>query len=275
LQATRKESNILLFSQIIDNFSQIARENTLAEAGAAPPITVSPQEYAARWDEWSEVNPPLCDWIRKLPRPVGIFAQSDIQARRIAWAAREAGRSIPDDLALIGVDNDEVLCNLCSPPLSSVEQPTRQIGYWAAQMLDVLLRGETPPQPRVLLPPLGVVARGSTARHVDEDPLVCKALGYLRSHFQEDVPVEQVSGAVGSSRRSLERAFRANMGRSVLDELTRLRIAQACESLRSTSWTLDRVSENAGFRSLRQFHAVFLKKMGSTPAEYRRSFSLR
>jgi LacI family transcriptional regulator len=247
----------------------------LVEIGFPSPDPIPKEMFLKYKEEWIQTSPLLRDWIRDLPKPVGVFAQSDIQARRIAWAARAAGVSVPDELALLGVDNDEMLCELCTPPLSSVEQPLHLLGYRAAEALDLLLQGESNPETDIELLPLGIVTRDSTGSPAHADPLLREALTFLRTHLQEDLLIETIAESIGTSRRTLERAFRKSLGRTILEELTRFRIQQACESLRSTSWTLDRVAENSGFRSLRQFHEAFQKKMGTTPSRYRSGLRLK
>lgn len=247
------------------------RQRLLEAQGVAPDVAAA-RLIPTRADDWAEVNPDVRDWIEALPRPVGVFADTDLRARRIAWAAAEVGRTVPDDLSLLGVDNDEMLCALCNPPLTSVEQATLQIGYRAAELIDQVLSGQPVPAEELLIPPVGVRVRQSTSRHAVADPVVQSALAVMRQRFTQDLSVDTIAEEAAVSRRSLERLFRRHVGHTVLHELTRLRLEQACESLRSTDWGLDRVASNAGFQSLRQFHVLFHRGVGHTPGEYRRRF---
>lgn len=246
----------------------------LLEKGITSRVWVEDDIFLADQKQGFQEEPLLCDWLKGLPIPVAIFAQTDIHAQRIIQAAQTIGRSIPEEIAILGVDNDETLCNLSAPPLSSIEQPVVQIGYRAAQMLDQLMEGETPTSTELVLPPVEVKARKTTGRYLDVPPLVRSALSYLQEHFQQEVLVAEMSKTLGASRRTVERAFREHIGHTILDELTGLRLSQARESLRSTSWTMDEVAENAGFQSLRQFHDTFKRHSKMTPAKYRQKFQM-
>lgn len=248
--------------------------NRLKEKGISSLTWVEDETFMAHRDEWLTQNEPLCEWIRSLPYPTAIFAQTDIHARRVLLAAQQVGRLIPEEIALLGVDNDETLCNLSAPPLSSIEQPLMQVGYRAAQMLDQLMEGIEPEETKLVLPPVEVKARKSTGRYLDVPPLVRSALTYLQNNFQKEVWVVEMSKTLGASRRTVERAFREYIGHTILEELTGLRLSQARESLRSTSWTMDAVAENAGFQSLRQFHDTFKRHSKMTPAKYRQKFQM-
>ncbi len=257
------------FGTVVPRREGFARR--LLEAKGVVPDVAADAIIPSRADDWSEVNPDVREWIRSLPRPVAVFADTDLRARRIAWAANEVGRSLPDDLSLLGVDNDEMLCDLCNPPLSSIEQGTLQIGYRAAELIDQMLSGKHVPAEELLIPPVRLQVRQSTSRHAVLDPVVQSALAFMRRRFARELSVDDIAEEVDVSRRSLERLFRRHLGHTVLGELTRLRVEQACESLRSTDWNLERVAANAGFQSLRQFHAAFRQRLGATPAAYRRT----
>jgi LacI family transcriptional regulator len=212
----------------------------------------------------------LADWVRELPKPVGMMACYDIKAREILDLCREFRIAVPEDVAVIGVDNDELLCNLSFPPLSSVIPDAQQTGYEAALLLDRLMRGITVPSSAHLIEPLGVATRQSTDVLAIEDRDVATALRYLREHAYDDIDVADVLKTVTVSRRVLERRFLRIVGRTPHAELARLRIERVKEFLADTDLNLDVISRRAGFRHPEYLSVAFKKSTGRTPSAFRR-----
>ncbi len=165
--------------------------------------------YMPRPSSWKTIDPRVQKWLTKLPKPVAILASNNAPGRDLADICRLLGLRVPEDVAIIGVDNDDLECELASPPLSSVAIPSLQIGCEAARLLDRLMAGEPPPAAPIFLPPIGVVTRPSTDILMIEDRDVAAALSFIRLHAGEEINVKAVSQAVAVGRRTLEAKFRA------------------------------------------------------------------
>jgi LacI family transcriptional regulator len=172
-------------------------------------------------------------------------------------------------VAVIGHHNDELLCELCDPPLSSVVPNARRIGYVAAQTLDLLMRGRRIENPEVCIPPKGVVARQSTDLVAVDDPRLARAVRFLRAHAFEPIGVEEIARAAGMSRSLLERRFRPAFGDSPWNYVLRLRVDAARHLLLNTSLSLTEIAERTGFGTPEYFSAAFRKLTGSSPREAR------
>jgi LacI family transcriptional regulator len=209
-------------------------------------------------------------WLKALPTPIGVFAANDTLAARCAAACRRLGRAIPDEIALIGADDDDVLCELGTPALSSVAMPHTALGLAAATVLAQLLAGQDP-GPGLRIPPRGVVTRASTAATAVPDALCARALGLIRARaIDPTLDVEVLAAACGVPRRLLERRFRAVLGRSPWEEVRRARIARARNLLRETDQLLPDIAAAVGW-SLTSFSDAFRAEMGQSPGDWRRS----
>ncbi|MEO0964652.1 MAG: XylR family transcriptional regulator [Planctomycetota bacterium] len=211
---------------------------------------------------------PIAAWLSDAPKPLAVMAMHDVQARLMSQASRIAGLRVPDDVAIVGVDNDELLCDMSDPPLSSVEQGKQQIGYEAAALLDRMLDGA--PAEQILLPPKRVVVRQSSDVLAIDDPDVESAVRYIRAHSAGSLTVDQIADAIPAARRTLERRFSKTMGHTILDEIIRVRVNNARDLLATTDRQLPHVAESCGFNSLKHFHEVFRRNVGTTPAAFRR-----
>ena len=219
-----------------------------------------------RWDDGLE------RWLVDLPRPVGVLASHDIQGVQLSEACRRAGLRVPDEVALLGVDDDDLLCEVARPSLSSVALPGERIGFEAARMLEGLISGrEGHATPRtLLLPSPGVVTRHSSDMLAIEDGDVATAVRYIRAHALGPIGVPDVLDAVPVSRRSLERRFRSVLGRGLGEEIRRVRIERARELLSGTEMPIAQVATNAGFSEAKHLATVFRQEAGLTPTDYRR-----
>jgi LacI family transcriptional regulator len=216
------------------------------------------------------LDPRLQRWLRDLPKPAGVFACHDVWALQVVEACRLGGLRVPEEVAVVGVDNDDLICELARPSLSSVVVPAERVGYEAAALLERLLAGEPPPRDPVLLPPPGVVARQSSDVLAIGDPDVAAALRYLRDHAHAPLRVADVLRAVPISRRALERRFRALLGRGLAEEIRRVRVERAKHLLATTELRMAEVTERAGFASQPQLSRVFRRETGLTPTAFRR-----
>jgi LacI family transcriptional regulator len=248
-------------------FAERLRERGL-DATAAPPGFNRP--YAE--DPASAAA--AAEWLRSLPKPAAVFASHDALARRLADACLDAGLRVPEEVAILGCLNDEFLCTAATPPLSSVSVPLPALGYEAARVLDSLMGGAPPPG-RVALPPLGVVTRQSTDPAAVAEPELAAALRFIRAHRGDRIGVDDIATACGLSRSSLERRFRAALGRGPLAELLRQRVDHAKHLLAETDAPVKEVARAAGFHDTRHLAVTFRQRVGSSPAKFRARFHPR
>jgi LacI family transcriptional regulator len=215
----------------------------------------------------------LVNWLNTLQRPLALLACNDIRARAIAQVCRNQGIRVPEDIAILGVDNDDLECTLSDPPLSSVVIPWRRIGYEAAAMLDRILDGDGQIQPQeITIPPVGVVERQSTDSISVSDPDVAAAVRYIRQHAHERTSVDDILREVPIGRRSLEKRFRAVLKRSPLDEIRRVHIERAKQLLAMTELSIPEVARASGFGGSTWFSEAFHAQAGQSPAQYRKRF---
>jgi LacI family transcriptional regulator len=218
--------------------------------------------------DWPAALAALAEWIASLPPQTGVLAVSDARARHVVEACVLAGRRVPDDVAVLGVDNDELLCELATPPMSSIEHDTRGIGRRAAETLAALMDGK-PVQGTVLVPPVRVVERRSSEMLAVEDVEVAAALAFLRANVARSLHVEDVARASGLSLSTLKSRFKAVVGRPVHAELQRLRIDEARRLLATTEFPVKRVASLVGFRDISHFTTAFRRHTGLPPGRYR------
>ncbi len=211
-------------------------------------------------------------WIRSLPNPVGIFAPNDIWGEQLTEVCRQTGPRVPEDVAIIGVDNDDLFCRLARPSLSSIALPGGRVGYKAAALLDRLMAGAAPPKQPLLLPPLGVIARRSTDIVAATDPEVVAAVRFIREQGHRTLTAKEVLRSVPISRRSLERRFRRELGRTLLDEIHRVHVERARSLLADTDLPMPVVASRSGFSDAKQLSIRFRQSTGVTPTTYRRKF---
>ncbi len=217
----------------------------------------------------------LVDWIRSLPRPAGIMACSDYCGRVVLEACDEAGVAVPDDVGVIGVDNNELLCELCWPPLSSIAANTERIGFVAAEILAQLLRGSPPSASESLIKPTRLVGRRSTDATSVGEPVVAEAIRFLRAYACGDIGVLDIAQHVNVSRRYLEQQFQKALGRSIFSEIQRVRLETAQRLLGETKWKLEAIAERTGFKHAARMSAVFQQKLHVRPGQYRRRMQNR
>ncbi|HEY9054512.1 MAG TPA: DNA-binding transcriptional regulator [Rectinemataceae bacterium] len=213
----------------------------------------------------------LKDFLQALPKPAAIFACNDTAGLRATELAREAGIAVPDSLAILGVDDEDILCELASPSLSSIRLDCETIGYRAAQALDAILAGGgSPASSRIAVPPKDVMERESTRIFVCPDSLVAAAVTLIRARAHEGIGVPDLLAVLPCSRRSLEKRFRASLGRSLHEEILRVRLARARRLLLDTDFTVERIAEDCGFGSLPRFNIAFRSAEGLSPGAWRR-----
>lgn len=216
----------------------------------------------------------LAGWLASLSHPVGIMTCNDIRARDVARACTRANLRVPDDVAIVGVDNDELLCSVTVPPLSSVDTGSQRIGYEAARLLERMMRGEPPPAEPVRIRPQEVVVRRSSDVVAVADEVVAEALRYIKRRVADGLTVGAVVSEMGVSRRLLERRFRKVLDSTVHDEIRRAQIDTARRLLVETDMPLAEVTKRCGFRYFSHFSQVCKEELSMPPGEYRRHFRL-
>ena len=211
----------------------------------------------------------IFDWLRHLPKPIGIMAAVDGLAYHAIELAKKLGLRVPDDVAVIGVDNNRWMTELSDPPISSITRDDYQIGYLAAKTLDRLMAGDPVPPPR-WVPPLGVISRRSTDVVLVNDPMVAKALDCIRNSVGEGITVEDVLAEVGASRRSLERRMKQAIGKTPQAAIAQAQVERAEEMLVNSDLRMYEIADACGFSRLARFFNVFKRQTGLTPGQYRR-----
>lgn len=242
--------------------------DTLAARGLAA-ATHDTNWSDARQRGWETQQRDIADWIDTLPQPVGIMACNDLRGQHVLDACRTAQRSVPEEVAVIGVDNDRVLCDFCEPPLTSVVPAAERIGFEAAATLDALMRGRPPAQHGRLISPLGVVTRQSTDVLAIDDPDVVRAMQVIRKRACDGLTVAELLRDVPVARSVLERRFRKYVGRSPQAEIRSVQLKRACQLLQETELTLAQIASLTGFKHAEYFSVVFKRELGQTPGSYR------
>lgn len=238
----------------------------LARTHGAEPYEFKMEQSGLR----SQDRDRLADWLRSLPHPVGVLACYDIAGQEVLEACKIAGLQVPDQVAVIGVDNDELYCNLTSPPLSSIQPDAVRTGFLAAGILDQMMSGR-PQRPGIRpIAPLRISTRQSSDIFAIDDPLVAAALRYIRDHSDRAITVSAVLQHVGLSRRALDHRFSQLFGRTVHAEIVRVRMARVAELLTATDWTLPRIAERLDFGHAEYMGVVFKRHTGRSPGAYRR-----
>ena len=220
----------------------------------------------------AETDTRLAKWLMRLPLPIALFAVTDFRGMKVLEMCRKLGLKVPAEVAVLGVDNDALFCNLEHPPLSSIAQPSHEMGYQAAKMLDALMAGETVKRRQIALPPLRVVVRQSSDITAVNDKLVADALAFIRAHAGEPITVKDVCREVLVSRRLLEMRFQKELNCTPLEEIRRTRIARAKQLLTDTDRPMSEIAKNSGFQSSARFSVVFHQYTGITPIAYRGKF---
>lgn len=208
-------------------------------------------------------------WLQSLPSPCGLMAFSDKRACDLLRIAQELGLEVPGKLAVLGVDNDELSEWAHPGGLSSVQTDGERVGQTAARTLHSLQRGEEVPAEQ-WVPPVGVVSRASTDLLAMEDPVMNRALRFIRAAMGSELQVDDVARHAGVSRRVLEMRFRKNLNRTVLGEIIRHRMEHAARLLRETDLSVEEIASNVGYAETRQLSTTFRKAMGCTPRDYRK-----
>lgn len=236
------------------------------EAGFECPV------FQSKHKNWEQHQRDLATWLRDLPKPAGVFAVNDQMGFWVLDAARRAGLAVPEELAVVGAENDHMLCETASPPLSSVKLRGQAVGYEAARLLDEWMTKKRLPKPgeRHLHAPGDIVTRQSSDIVAVEDPRIAAALRFIRQNATQPLDVARVARECALSRSVLERRMKALIGRSPGEEIARLRFAAVEKLLLQTDLTLDAIAAKCGFTHPQYMAEAFRKRTGMTPGTFRR-----
>jgi LacI family transcriptional regulator len=228
---------------------------------------------------WEQERADIAAWIGSLSKPAGVMACYDIRGREVLDVCRQLGASVPDEVAVIGVDNDELLCDLADPPLSSVIPDTHRTGYEAARLLDILMAkrkgtaslsgSQSEIATAHLIKPLGIRTRDSTDVLATDDSDLSAAVRFIRAHATHGIKVEDVLRAVPLSRRVLESRFQRVLGRTPHEEITRVQVERVKELLAETDLSLSAIAHRAGYRHVEYMSVAFKRETGQPPSTYR------
>ena len=253
-------------------FSEIRQEgflNTLAQEGYTSPTHLMPERPVKSHRKRLENTK---SFLQKLEPPCAIFCTSDELAIQISNLCLELGKSIPEQIAILGVDNDPLLCSMASPSLSSIEPDMHRMGWCVATWMQALLDGNDPLQLNIeqVIPPRGVISRQSTSIVAMSDPLVAKAMEEIRKNACQGATVDEIAQACHVSRRTLERKFSQELDRTVKSLLTETQINRAKQLLCHTNYTLAHIAELIGMQQPEQLSHAFKRETGITPGQFRK-----
>jgi len=240
----------------------------ITEAGFASQVFRPPRRM--RTPLWGMEQKSLSDWLLTLPKPIGLMACNDDRGREVLEACRAARLHVPEEIAVIGVDNDSLLCDLASPPLSSVALNSERGGFQAAALLHQMMAGQPRTPQRIVVEPLYVVNRRSTNIIALEDVEMATAMRFIHERADRPIRVREVVNAIGVSRRMLEIRFREATGRSLNDEIQRVHLETAKRLLAETDWSMSKIATACGYNSASYLNVLFQRLLGMNPTEYRR-----
>ena len=240
----------------------------IREAGFEP--IVYPAPARPRQHSWAREQSALARWLAALPKPAGVMACNDDRGREVLEACRAAGVRVPEDLAVVGVDNDELLCELAEPPLSSVVLNAEQGGYRAAELLDRMMRGEVSEPRRLFVEPLCAVTRRSSDIVAVDDTEVAAALRAIHAGAGSPIRINELVERLHISRRALEMRFHKALGRTIHEEIERVRLDRAKRLLVESDFCMPRIAAMAGYQTASYLGQLFRRRLGMTPSQYRR-----
>ncbi len=240
----------------------------IAEAGFETQFYKSPRSRVKRL--WENEQAIMADWLKTLPKPCGLMVCNDDRGQQLLEAFKIAGLHVPDEVAVIGVDNDALICEVSEPPLSSISLNNERAGYEAAALLAKLMAGSTMAHQEIVVQPATVVTRESTDNLAIEDSTVAQAVRFIRQHTTDIIQVSDVVNAVAMSRRTLERNFRKVLGHSMLDEIRRVHVSQFAKMLIETNLPVSQIAVDLGHADFKNISRYFRKEKGMSPLAYRK-----
>ena len=248
---------------------QLAKDNIKVRVFLSKAVWYPPSRIQAVEQSGLAAERAIAVWLRKQARPLALFACNDVRAQQVLNACREHGIKVPEEVAVMGVDDDDVLCSICEPPLTSIQPDTERLGYEAAEVLDAMMQGTRPKVHLVQVPPLKVVERASTDVVPISDPITVQAVRFIRDRVDHGISVKDVLAHVGRSRTDLEGRFRRWLKTSIRTEIIRRRMERVCSLLQQTDLSLNEIARGSGFATTAHFCRLFQRELGQTPSHYR------
>ena len=215
----------------------------------------------------------ISQWLRNLPKPIALFCCDDSHALFISETCKIESLSIPDEISLLGVDNDELICNISDPPISSIELEVEKGGYALGRKLHQQINKEISGPFNVVINPIRIELRQSTEKYNIDDPYVLKMVKYIEAHAEQELRIEYLASQIPLSRRNLELKFKRAMGTSIYQYVLRCRVNRLANLLLSTNRSLADIADESGFRDYNNVSRIFRKFMGCSPLEYRQKRS--
>lgn len=215
----------------------------------------------------------MCRWLKKLPKPLAVFAANDARGRQVLNACLAADLPVPYEVAVLAVNNDVMICETSLPPLSSVAVDMERAGYVAAELLDQLMRKTVREQTCVMFEPQDVVARASTQRLQVNDRLVIRALEFIRINAGLNIRVSDVADHLGVTQRWMEKRFAHTLERSVMDEIQRVRMETIGALVGKTGQPFTHIAKRCGFSGVNHLGIIFKARFGVTMSDYRAQFA--
>jgi LacI family transcriptional regulator len=252
----------------VDRFAE-SYKAVLAAAGHECHLYAPPPGETKR--AWNVHLASLVKWLRSLPKPVALLCWNAARGRQVTEACHYAGLRVPDQVAVLGGEYDELMSHISNPPLSTLDQPSEQVGYAAAEMLASMMAGRKPPAQPLLFAPTRIIVRHSTDTLAIDDDVVREALELIRQRAPQGISVGEVVRKLSVGRRTLEQRFLRLLGRTPAAEIRRVRIEEAKRLLIDTDKAMGAVARASGFSQLDMFSRAFRRVVGMPPSEYRRT----
>ena len=229
-------------------------------------------EPAGTHEQWAYNLEALGAWLKSLPKPLALFACDDYFALQISETCKFFGLSVPDEIAILGVDNDELLCNISNPPLSSIVLDVENGGYAAAKILHELIEKRITQPPNITVGVVQILSRQSTQKYVIRDKYITQVVEYIERHYTQPLSVPTLQALVPLSRRVFEKRFKHNTGVSIYQFLQRYRVDKLAGELITSNRSIEELAISCGFEDAKNVARVFLKYKGMTPSEYRKRY---
>jgi LacI family transcriptional regulator, galactose operon repressor len=253
-----------------EDFTQYLQEKGFPVHRFTPPQSPGFKTSFAAESQGVQNEEVLAKWLRPLPKPLGLMACNDLRASQVLNACNQHGIVVPDEVAIIGADNDEIVCELSDPPLTSIDPDARRIGYEAASVLERMILEDKMPSGQTLIPPSKIVVRRSTDVLALGDRNVATAVQFIRDNACLGISVDDVVRQLPLSRSTLERRFTKYLGRTPKAEILRVQLLQVKQFLVSTDYTLAKIANLSGFSHVENMCHFFKAKTGLTPGQFRK-----
>ncbi len=224
-------------------------------------------------EEWGTSHIQLDEWLLSLPKPVGLFACDDDFALRISQICKINNIKIPEEISLLGVDNDELICHLSDPPISSIVTDVEKGGYEAGRLIDRMIKGEIVEPFNIIIRPTRFELRKSTEKYDISNGYISQVVNYIEDNFNTDINIEELTELVPLSRRNLEVKFKEEMGTTIYQFILSCRIDYFAHLLLTTDRTLYDMALEAGFNDCKNISRIFKKHRGCTPVEFQKKYS--